>query len=406
MVNPLLFLLLMSGIFLLGFFGNIFFKKTKISDIFILIIVGLLLGPVFHLIPLNIVELLRSFAPIFAAVALIILLFDGGLWLNFNGVINEIKNSFLFTILVFLLTAGVSGVVLHFLFGFEWLYGFLAGSIIGGTSSAIVIPLVNRSSATSKTKIILTLESAMTDVFCIVATMTIAGLIATQTISTTHVIQGIFSAFAIATVIGLVGGIFWIKILRDYTEAKQFDYLLTLAFLFLLYVATEYLEGNGSFCALVFGLVLGNSSTILKAFKMKEYTIDKTMAHFQTEISLLIKTFFFVYMGIIIDLSIISLDTILIAIVLMVILLLVRILMSKIIFSKTLEKDDQKIISALHARGLAAAVLATSLLSLSLNSDLTNKIVAIVFLIILITNLTTTIHLFIVVRDILKKEKE
>ena len=94
MVNPLLFLLLISGIFLLGFFGNIFFKKTKISDILILIIVGMLLGPVFHLIPNNIIELLKSFTPIFAAVALIILLFDGGLWLNFNSVINEIKNSF------------------------------------------------------------------------------------------------------------------------------------------------------------------------------------------------------------------------------------------------------------------------------------------------------------------------
>ena len=203
----------------------------------------------------------------------------------------------------------------------------------------------------------------------------------------------------------MVGGLIWIKVLRDYTEAKQFDYLLTLAFLFLLYVATEYLKGNGAFCALVFGLVLGNSSTILKIFKMKEYSIDKSMAHFQTEISLLIKTFFFVYLGIIIDLSIISLETILIAIVLIIILLLARILSSKLIFSRMLEKNDQSIISALHARGLAAAVLATSLLSLAMNSELTSKIISVVFLIILITNLTTTIYLFIVEKDILKKKQ-
>lgn len=404
MVNPLLFLLLISGIFLLGFFGNIFFKKTKISDILILIIVGMLLGPVFHLIPSNIIELLKSFTPIFAAVALIILLFDGGLWLNFNSVINEIKNSFLFTLIVFLLTAGISGVLLHYIFGFSWLYGFLTGAIIGGTSSAIVIPLASKSTATSKTQIILTLESAVTDVFCVVATMTIAGLIITQTISTTQIAQGIFSAFAIATVIGVVGGFIWIKVLRDYTEAKQFDYLLTLAFLFILYVATEYLNGNGSFCALVFGLVLGNSSTILKAFNMKDYSINKTMAHFQTEISLLIKTFFFVYMGIIIDLSIITLETTLIAVVIIVVLLLVRFLTTKFLFSRQLSKDDQKIICALHARGLAAAVLATSLLTMGLDPVLSNKIVSVVFLVILITNLTTTVYLYIVVKGILKRE--
>ena len=208
MVSPLLFLLLISGIFLLGFFGNIFFKKTKISDILILIVVGMLLGPIFHLIPLNIIELLKSFTPIFAAVALIILLFDGGLWLNFNSVINEIKNSFLFTLLVFLLTAGISGVALHYIFGFNWLYGFLTGAIIGGTSSAIVIPLVNRSSATAKTKIILTLESAMTDVFCVVATMTIAGLIITQTISTTNIAQGIFPPLQLQQLLVWLAGLF------------------------------------------------------------------------------------------------------------------------------------------------------------------------------------------------------
>lgn len=405
MINPLLFLLLISGIFLLGFFGNIFFRKTKISDILILILVGMLLGPIFHLIPNNIIEILKSFTPIFAAVALIILLFDGGLYLNFNSVINEFKNSLFFTIIVFLLTAGICGVLLHFIFGFPWLYGFLTGAIIGGTSSsAIVVPLASKSNGKSKTQVILTLESAMNGVFCVVATMTIAGLIVKQTISTTQIAQGIFSAFAIAAVVGVIGGLIWIKVLRDYTETKQFNYLLTLAFLFLLYVATEYLNGNGAICALVFGLVLGNSSTILKMFNRKDFSINQTMAHFQTEISLLIKTFFFVYLGIIIDLSIISLETILIAIVIIVILLTIRVLATTSLFSKQLNKDDQKIICSLHARGLAAAVLATSLLSLGLDTIIINKIVSVVFLVILITNLTTTIYLYVVVKDILKKE--
>lgn len=396
MVAPIIFLLFIAGIFLLGFFGNLFFKKTKVSDIFILILVGLLLGPVFNVIPLEIIELLRSFAPIFAAVALIILLFDGGLYLNFYKVITEIKNAFLYTVLVFTFGTIISATLLHFIFGFEWLFGILAGAIIGGTSSAIIIPLINKSSATDKTKTIMTLESAITDIFCVVATIAIVGVITSQSINPNIIIKEIFSAFAIATVIGLIGGFIWIKLLRDTEEVKTFSYLLTLSFLFVLYATTEFLGGNGAFCALVFGLVLGNASDILKTFKMKEFTLETNMTHFQTEISLLIKTFFFVYLGIIIDIKIITLETILITLALVAIILILRALITKLLFSKALEKKDQDLIVALHARGLAAAVLATYPLSVGINNIFTQKIVGIAFLLIIVTNITTTIYFFLV----------
>lgn len=396
MVTPIIFLLFIAGIFLLGFFGNLFFKKTKVSDIFILILVGLLLGPIFNVVPLEIIELLRSFAPIFAAVALIILLFDGGLYLNFYKVITEIKNAFLYTVLVFTFGTIISATLLHFIFGFEWLFGILAGAIIGGTSSAIIIPLINKSSATDKTKTIMTLESAITDIFCVVATIAIVGVITSQSINPNIIIKEIFSAFAIATVIGLIGGFIWIKLLRDTEEVKTFSYLLTLSFLFVLYATTEFLGGNGAFCALVFGLVLGNASDILKTFKMKEFTLETNMTHFQTEISLLIKTFFFVYLGIIIDIKIITLETILITLALVAIILILRALITKLLFSKALEKKDQDLIVALHARGLAAAVLATYPLSVGINNIFTQKIVGIAFLLIIVTNITTTIYFFLV----------
>jgi cell volume regulation protein A len=396
MVTPIIFLLFFAGIFLLGFFGNLFFKKTKISDIFILILVGLLLGPIFNVIPLEIIELLRSFTPIFAAIALIILLFDGGLYLNFYKVITEIKNAFLYTILVFILGTIVSATLLHFIFGFEWLFGILAGAIIGGTSSAIIIPLITKSTATDKTKTIMTLESAITDIFCVVTTIAIVGVIISQSINPNTIIKELFSAFAIATVIGLIGGFIWIKMLRDIEEVKNFSYLLTLSFLFVLYAVTEFLGGNGAFCALVFGLVLGNASDILKTFKMKEFTLEKNMTHFQTEISLLIKTFFFVYLGIIIDLNVITLEVVLITLALVAIILILRALITRLLFSKALEKKDQDFIVALHARGLAAAVLATYPINMGLNNIFTQKIVGIAFLLIIVTNITTTIYFFLV----------
>lgn len=395
-MNPLLFLISVSGIFLLGFLGNLFFKKTKISDIFILIIIGLLLGPVLNIIPQSTVSYLKNYTSIFAAIALIVLIFDGGLYLNFYKVIKEIKNAFLFTLLVFVLTSILSGVLLHYIFGFDWIYGFLLGVIIGGTSSEIVIPLITKSSASDKTKTVLTLESAMTDVFCVVATVTIVGIIVSQVANTKLIIQNIFSAFAIAAVIGLIGGIIWSRILRDSEEVKSFSYFLTLAFLFLLYASTEFLNGNGAFCVLIFGLVLGNASDLFKTFKMKDFTLDKTIHHFQTEISLVIKTFFFIYLGVIFDFELINLEIILITLALVTLIIIIRILITKWLFFKNLEKKDKDLMVSMHTRGLAVAVLATYPISMGLNNSFTQKIAGISLLIILITNLTTTIYFFII----------
>ncbi|MDD3085078.1 MAG: cation:proton antiporter [Candidatus ainarchaeum sp.] len=396
MINPLLFLVIFSGIFLVGFISNLFFKKTKISDIFILILIGLLLGPIFNVIPQTTIFLLRQYTPVFAAVALIVLIFDGGLYLNFYKVITEIKNAFLFTMLTFLLTSVLSSVLLHYVFGFDWIFGLLLGVIIGGTSSEIIIPLVTKSSASDKTKTIMTLESAITDVLCVVATVTIVGIIVSQIASTKQIVQGVFSAFALAAVIGLIGGITWSRILRDSSDVKGFSYFLTLSFLFLLYAMTEYLSGNGAFCVLIFGLVLGNASDIFKTFKMKDFILEKTIHHFQTEISLVIKTFFFIYLGVIIEFKYITFDVILITLAIVVLIIILRILITKLLFRKNLIKLDRDLMVALHTRGLAAAVLATYPLSMGVDNVFTQKIIGVAFLLIILTNVTTTVYFFII----------
>lgn len=94
MINPLIFLIFIAGIFLLGFLGNLFFKKTKVSDILILILLGLLIGPIFNIIPESIIFTLRNYTTIFAAVALIVLIFDGGLYLNFIKLLQKLKMLF------------------------------------------------------------------------------------------------------------------------------------------------------------------------------------------------------------------------------------------------------------------------------------------------------------------------
>ncbi len=395
-MDVLLLFLFISIIFLFGFFSNLFFKKTKISNIFLLLLIGYLLGPVFNIIPIINVIVPETFTPFFGALALMILLFEGGMHLSFYKVIKEFGNAVLFTIFVFLITVLLTGSILHFIFNYPILYGLLIGSIVGGVSSAITIPLVRRSQATEDTKTVLTLESAINDALCVIVAMAIIQIILAGSITYQVVLQGIVSAFAIATVIGVVGGLFWLKILRDFAQTKEFGYFLTLSFLLLLYVTTEYFSGNGAFCALIFGLVLGNSPHILNMFKMKEFRLEKSILQFQHEISLFIKTFFFVYLGLIVDLGILNFNIMIIVVSILVIILLSRMLVTKIMFSRSEKiKKDIPLITSLHARGLAAAVLATYPLSLGINNQYSLTILPISFLIIFITNSTTTVFFFL-----------
>ena len=396
MVETNILFLFIAGIVLLGFFGTVFFRKTKISDIFFLLIIGFLLGSGLNIIPSGEMTLLRSLSDFFGALALTILMFEGGLHLNFFKVIKEFGRAAGFTIFVFAVSVSFVGLLLHFVFSMPWIYGFLIGAILGGVSSAVVIPLVKESAAKDKIKILLTLESAITDALCVIIVIALVQIIISKTASVQAVTSSIFGAFAIATVIGAIAGIVWLRVLRDFKVAREYGYLLTLSFLFLVYILIQFANGNGSFGALIFGLVLGNGAEILKIFKMKEFSISGSITKFQSEISLFIKTFFFVYLGIIVEFTNINLQIILIVISVLAITILARILAVRIVFTKkTSTSRDREYVSSLHARGLAAAVLATYPLIMGINNQYTQIILPISFLIIILTNLTTTIMFYV-----------
>ena len=76
-MDPVVLAFVVAGtIIILGFLGEEFSKRTSIPDPILLLLFGVLLGPVFNMFSQ---EQLSSITPYFAALALIIILFDGGL---------------------------------------------------------------------------------------------------------------------------------------------------------------------------------------------------------------------------------------------------------------------------------------------------------------------------------------
>jgi cell volume regulation protein A len=401
-------------VIIIGYFGLIFFKKTKISEIIILLLVGLIIGPVSTYLGYGFLDDValanfEGFLPFFASFALIMILFEGGMQLNFFKTIKALPGTLTFTLAVFILSLILSVAVLWFLglanlLVFDPLLALFIAAIVGGTSSAVIIPIVKNTSAKEETKTLLSLESALTDSLCVITAVAIAEifLIGSGNVSLSTISSGIFANFSIATLFGFIFGLFWLKVMT-YLQGKSYEYLMTLAALLLLYSTVEFIGGNGAIAALLFGMVLGNSEDITGMLRLTRRSVDTRIKNFQSEISFLIKTFFFVYLGLLFRFEYVSAQVIIVSLAILVLVLFSRKMVGKIISKfRPIFTKDQKLITWMSARGLAAAVLVSLPVSMGLDKipntlftpELLNQITAIAFFVILLTNIATTAGIF------------
>jgi cell volume regulation protein A len=392
-LDPAVIAFLVAGIIIiLGFLGEEFFNRTSIPDSILLLLFGVLLGPIFQLFAQ---EELLAITPYFAALALIIILFDGGLNMDIHEAISNSPRALVLAITGFTLNVLVTAVICKYLLGWRLLNGLLLGSIIGGGSSIIVIALIRKLKVTEKIETVLSLESILTDVLCTVGAYTAINILL-QEISTEGVSNGIDlyaalgsvgTAFGVGILVGLGFGVAWLVILEK-IKGKPNAYMLTLAMLFLTFVVATNLGGNGALSALFFGLIIGNSRHIARLIKFRTtISIDQNVRNFHCQISFLIRSFFFVFTGLLFSFS--SFTSVLIGLVLSATFLGIRFIVIKMATVKSELKNYETLMTVMFPRGLAAAVLA----SIPLTSGVPGSQVfpEIAFIVILTTIIVCTI---------------
>ena len=193
-------ILLAAGVVIfLGVAGEAFFKKTGIPDVAFLMILGVIIGPVFGIIS---AEAVIQVVPYFAALALIIIMFDGGLNLDIKHVVKTAHYSLTLAIIGFILSVIIISVATHYVLEWTWLESILLASIVGGSSSAIVFGLVRNIRISEETKSILSFESAVTDILA-----TIIAFILFEAVLAGHFdLQTLQETIGRAVVVGLVLG--------------------------------------------------------------------------------------------------------------------------------------------------------------------------------------------------------
>lgn len=368
MIDVAIFLLAISFIILFGFFAEFIFQKLRIPDTLLLIILGFLIGPYGkgYIAPGDIANV----APVFVTFTLLFLLFDGAFNINLASLLKGLAPSLGLTFYNFILSAGIIAVIFK-LIGFPITLALLTGFILGGTSSIFVIPILKQLRVKQKIYSLLTFESALSDVLCIVSAITLFEIIKLGVFGVQKTLTTLTSLFAVAAGIGIVGGIIWY--ILTVKVFKEHNYMVTIAYLLILYVITEFLGGNGAIAALFFGLFLKNSrqiSSIAKGILTRKIgekkkavqgelgisVISPTEKSFYHQISFLLKTFFFIYIGILIDLS--DRKALLVGGGIALALLLIR--NADFLITKNLAKQDRRLVNSIFARGLAAAAIAQS----------------------------------------------
>ena len=378
-------ILLAAGVVIfLGVAGEAFFKKTGIPDVAFLMILGVIIGPIFGLIQ---PEAVIQVVPYFAALALIIIMFDGGLNLDIKHVIRTAHFSVTLAVLGFILSVAMITFAAHFALGWSWLESILLGSIVGGSSSAIVFGLVRNIKISEETKSMLSFESALTDILA-----TIIAFILFEAVLAGHFdLQTLEETLGRAVIVGLVLG-FGVGIPWMYVSTKlgnaQHAYMLTLGVLFVLFFLANSFGESGALTALVFGLMIGNKRHLSKIlrFKLPKIEMDDPT---HNQLTFLVRSFFFVFVGLMASFG--QIEYLIFGILITIVVYFGRIIVGKVTLTKRFSHLDRAVTNAMIPRGLAAAVLATYPITLGIsNADAYPQIV---FFIILSSVIITTIGL-------------
>ena len=349
-------------IFTAHLFSEIFSRK-RIPDVLFLIIIGLLIGPVFHWIS---PESLGNAGSLFSGITLVTILFESGTQLRFAALKDSFGGALKLTALNFILSALVVWLVGWLVLDIPPLISMILGCVLGGTASAVVIPIVRQLRMSEKPAIMLILEAAIGNVFSIVLALALMQAIKSKHLEFGAILGNIFSSFILATVMGLIGAIFWALIL-DRIRNIKYSILTTPAFVFIIYGINEWMGFSGAIAALAFGIGLANIDAIYNAWLKKfikkvPVNLNETERSLFSELVLLLKTFFFIYVGISIQLT--QWKPIVIGLGISALLFIIRIPAVRFAVSKKEGIPDKELafMSALNPKGLTAAVLATQAL--------------------------------------------
>jgi NhaP-type Na+/H+ or K+/H+ antiporter len=206
------------------------------------------------------------------------------------------------------------------------------------------------------------LESAFSDVLCLVVGLALLDGIAIGEVTVATVFSKMWKSFLFAILIGLFGGFVWSLLINAVRSIKN-SMFTSLAFVFILYGIVEMLGLNGGIAVLSFGILLGNieslngNNKLQKVLRIEACGFNANEKDFFSEVVFIMQTYFFVYVGISLQFGSPVVYIVGLAIVLLIIGM--RIPVIRLLAGKSVSNPERAIMSVMTPKGLVPAVLAS-----------------------------------------------
>jgi cell volume regulation protein A len=313
------FFALLGGLLVLAFVANRLVRFTRVPDVILLMATGVLIGPVLHWVN---PDIFRGATHGFGSLALILILFEGGLDLKLREILKHFGSGFFLSLFSYVLSVASVAEVCRLALHFSWLNALLIGAVLGCISSSIVLPVLQQVNLRREVKVTLLVEASFGDAFAVLAVTTLVDVASGGSAAPKTVAWALASSLILAVASGILAGMLWSYLLPILSE-ERFWHVLTFAAVLLVYSGVHFLKGNELVSVLVFGLTLSNFQAVRKRLRFDEkggsdwfnempiqeqsgrsrdHHHDQMLA-FHGELAFLLRTFFFVLLGTLVDYS-------------------------------------------------------------------------------------------------------
>jgi cell volume regulation protein A len=206
-----------------------------------------------------------AIAQFVGVIALVLILFSGGLDTDFKQVRAVLKEGVLLSTLGVLITALMTGSICIFLLDLPPLVGLLLGAIVSSTDAAAVFSVLRSKGISLKDNLkpLLELESGSNDPMAIFLTIGLIRLIQFPEQSALNLLGLFFLQMLLGGVIGIGMGRLMGWLINHIRLGYEGLYpVLSLALVFLTFGVTSILGGSGFLAVYLTGIVLGNREFI------------------------------------------------------------------------------------------------------------------------------------------------
>lgn len=234
-----------------------------------------------------------SIAQFIGIIALIFILFSGGLETDWQSTRTVLLEGLLLSTLGVLMTTALVGWFAYTIVHFSLLEGLLLGSIVASTDAAAVFSILRARSLRLKSRVksLVEFESASNDPMAVFLTLGVIRLLTLPDISVSSLVR----MFAIHIIFGSLAGCVMGSVIPWLINRVNLDHeglyaVLIIALVLLTYSLTSWIGGNGFLAVYLTGLVMSN----------KEFFNKRELIRFQDSVTWFMQIIMFLALGLLV----------------------------------------------------------------------------------------------------------